>query len=185
MQHACIPRAITNKDVLCQAKSGMGKTAVFVISTLQMLKDDPENQDIQVLVIAHTRELAFQIQKEYVRFTQFMPNVKTEVFFGGRNIRLDQEALAKHPAIVVGTPGRILDLIRRGWMKVDKLQHFVVDECDHIMESLSMRRDLQDIFMACPIDKQVMMFTATLPPETKAVCLKFMKDVGSAAVRCE
>lgn len=58
----------------------MGKTAVFVISTLQMLKEDPENQDIQVLVIAHTRELAFQIQKEYIRFTQYMPNVKTEVF---------------------------------------------------------------------------------------------------------
>ena len=58
VQHACIPRAITNKDVLCQAKSGMGKTAVFVISTLQMLKEDAENQDIQVLVIAHTKELA-------------------------------------------------------------------------------------------------------------------------------
>lgn len=64
----------------------MGKTAVFVISTLQMLKEDAENKDIQVLVIAHTKELAYQIQNEYKRFTHFMPNVKTEVFFGGRNI---------------------------------------------------------------------------------------------------
>ena len=178
MQHACIPRAITNKDVLCQAKSGMGKTAVFVISTLQMLKDDPDNQDIQVLVIAHTRELAFQIQNEYKRFTKFMPNVRTEVFFGGRNIQSDREALNTHPAIVVGTPGRVEDLIKRGWMKVDKLRHFVVDECDHIITSINMRAQLQSIFTACPIDKQVMMFTATLPPEAKAVCLRFMKDVG-------
>lgn len=155
----------------------MGKTAVFVISTLQMLKEDPENQDIQVMVIAHTKELAYQIQNEYKRFTTFMPNVKTEVFFGGRNINLDREALSQHPAIVVGTPGRVLDLIKRGWMKVDHLKHFVVDECDHIMESVKMRADLQSIFMACPIDKQVMMFTATLPANVKAVCLKFMKDV--------
>ena len=178
VQHACIPRAITNKDVLCQAKSGMGKTAVFVISTLQMLKEDPENQDIQVMVIAHTKELAYQIQNEYKRFTTFMPNVKTEVFFGGRNINLDREALSQHPAIVVGTPGRVLDLIKRGWMKVDHLKHFVVDECDHIMESVKMRADLQSIFMACPIDKQVMMFTATLPADVKTVCLKFMQNVG-------
>ena len=178
VQHACIPRAITNKDVLCQAKSGMGKTAVFVISTLQMLKDDPENHDIQVLVIAHTRELAFQIKKEYDRFTKFMPNVRTEVFFGGKSILADREALSKNPAIVVGTPGRIEDLIKRGWMKVDKLRHFVVDECDHIINSINMRAQLQSIFTSCPVDKQVMMFTATLPADAKAVCLRFMKDVG-------
>ena len=163
--------------MLCQAKSGMGKTAVFVISTLQMLKEDPDNHDIQVLVIAHTRELAFQIKKEYERFTKFMSNVRTQVFFGGRNIQADREALNTYPAIVVGTPGRIEDLIKRGWMKVDKLRHFVVDECDHIISSLSMRAQLQSIFTACPVDKQVMMFTATLPPEAKAVCLRFMRDV--------
>lgn len=155
----------------------MGKTAVFVISTLQMLKEDAENTDLQVLVIAHTKELAYQIQNEYTRFTHFMPNVKTEVFFGGRNINLDREALQHHPAIAVGTPGRVLDLIKRGWMKVDHLKHFVVDECDHIMASVKMRADLQSIFMSCPIDKQVMMFTATLPAAVKTVCLKFMKDV--------
>ena len=159
----------------------MGKTAVFVISTLQMLKEDAENKDIQVLVIAHTKELAYQIQNEYKRFTHFMPNVKTEVFFGGRNINLDREALSQHPSIVVGTPGRVLDLIKRGWMKVDHLKHFVVDECDHIMESVKMRADLQsiqEVFKNTPFDKQVMMFTATLPAAVKTVCLKFMKDVS-------
>lgn len=177
MQHACIPRAITNKDVLCQAKSGMGKTAVFVISTLQMLNEEPDNESVQVLVIAHTRELAYQIQKEYIRFTQFMPSVKTAVVYGGINITKDRDELAKHPSIVVGTPGRVLDLIKRGYMKVNKLRHFVVDECDHIMDSIKMRRDLQEIFVSCPVDKQVMMFTATLPKTTKETCLKYLKDV--------
>lgn len=179
VQHACIPRAITNKDVLCQAKSGMGKTAVFVISTLQMLNEEPDNDSVQVLVIAHTRELAFQIQNEYIRFTKEMPTVKTVVVYGGVNINKDRDALASHPAIVVGTPGRVLDLIKRGYMKVNKLRHFVVDECDHIINSLKMRKDLQDIFTSCPVDKQVMMFTATLPEETKQTCLKFLKDVFS------
>ena len=64
-------------------------------------------------------------------------------------------------------------------MKVNKLRHFVVDECDHIINSLKMRKDLQDIFTSCPVDKQVMMFTATLPEETKQTCLKFLKDVFS------
>ena len=70
-----------------------------------------------------------------------------------------------------------LSLHRPAKVFVDHLKHFVVDECDHIMESVKMRADLQSIFMACPIDKQVMMFTATLPANVKAVCLKFMKDV--------
>ena len=176
VQHACIPRAITNKDVLCQAKSGMGKTAVFVISTLQMI--DEESTGVQVLVLAHTRELAYQIEKEYIRFTQFMPSVKTVVVYGGVNINKDIENIQTvKPSIIVGTPGRILDLVRRGHINVSKLRHFVVDECDHFMKSPKMRNDLQKIFISCPLDKQVMMFTATLPKEIKDTCLKFMKDV--------
>lgn len=155
----------------------MGKTAVFVISTLQMLNEEPDNESVQVLVIAHTRELAYQIQKEYIRFTQFMPTVKTVVVYGGVNINKNKEELANHPSIVVGTPGRVLDLIKRGYMKVNKLRHFIVDECDYIMESIKMRRDLQEIFINCPVDKQVMMFTATLPKATKETCLKYLKDV--------
>ena len=178
MQHACIPRAITHKDILCQAKSGMGKTAVFVISTLHMLEDVKENKGVQVIVFAHTRELADQIQNEYSRFTIAMPDVKTVVVIGGRNIQQDIEAIKSNPAIVVGTPGRLADLVSRGVLKLDKLKHFVIDECDHIMDSPKVRMQMQNVFIASPKEKQVMMFTATLPGNVKEVCRKYMNDVG-------
>merc|ERR1719183_1463539 len=84
VQHECIPQAIQQTDVICQAKSGMGKTAVFVISTLQQL--EPVDGEVHVLVMCHTRELAIQIQKEFERFTKYLPKVKTACFFGGNPI---------------------------------------------------------------------------------------------------
>merc|ERR1712070_1062326 len=88
VQSECIPQAILSMDVLCQAKSGMGKTAVFVLTTLQQLKVDPEGA-VQVVVLVHTRELAFQIQREFERFCKYLPDVKSRVFFGGTNIKTD------------------------------------------------------------------------------------------------
>ena len=178
MQLECIPRAITHKDILCQAKSGMGKTAVFVISTLNMLEDVETNNGVQVIVFAHTRELADQIQSEYNRFTVAMPNVKTAVVIGGRNIQQDIDALKSSPAIVVGTPGRLSDLVSRKVLNLDKLKYFVVDECDHIMDSPKVRMQMQNVFIASPKEKQVMMFTATLPNHVKEICRKYMRDVS-------
>ncbi|KAL3212066.1 hypothetical protein MRX96_008315 [Rhipicephalus microplus] len=92
VQHECIPQAILGMDILCQAKSGMGKTAVFVLATLQQL--DPVEGQVSVLVMCHTRELAFQISKEYERFCKYLPAVRVAVFFGGMNISNDEKALA-------------------------------------------------------------------------------------------
>nr|KAF6272828.1 DExD-box helicase 39A [Myotis myotis] len=94
VQHECIPQAILGMDVLCQAKSGMGKTAVFVLATLQQI--EPVNGQVTVLVMCHTRELAFQISKEYERFSKYMPSVKVSVFFGGLSIKKDEEVLKKN-----------------------------------------------------------------------------------------
>jgi superfamily II DNA/RNA helicase len=91
VQHECIPRAIVGVDILCQAKSGMGKTAVFVISTLQRL--EPVKGECSVLVMCHTRELAFQINREYERFSKWMPEVKCEVFFGGVPVKDNEKTL--------------------------------------------------------------------------------------------
>ncbi|GLD63245.1 spliceosome RNA helicase DDX39B isoform X1 [Lates japonicus] len=93
VQHECIPQAILGMDVLCQAKSGMGKTAVFVLATLQQL--EPVTGQVSVLVMCHTRELAFQISKEYERFSKYMPTVKVVVFFGGLSTKKDEEVLKK------------------------------------------------------------------------------------------
>jgi len=163
--------------VLCQAKSGLGKTAVFVLSTLQQL--DPTPGEISTVVICHTRELAYQIRNEYVRFSKYMPDVRTAVFYGGISINKDEELLKNKdtcPHIVVGTPGRLTALVREKAIRLNNVKNFVIDECDRVLEQISMRRDVQDIFRATPYQKQVMMFSATLPTEMRPVCKKFMKN---------
>jgi len=175
VQHECIPQAILGMDVLCQAKSGMGKTAVFVLATLQQL-EVTEGQ-VSVLVMCHTRELAFQIAKEYERFSKYMSAIKVSVFFGGVPITKDKETLKSNcPSIVVGTPGRILALIREKDLNLKNLKHFILDECDNMLEKLDMRRDVQEIFKQTPHQKQVMMFSATLDNSIRTVCKKFMQD---------
>ncbi|KAG7225368.1 hypothetical protein INR49_027357, partial [Caranx melampygus] len=191
VQHECIPQAILGMDVLCQAKSGMGKTAVFVLATLQHWSPSLDSRgcncnlmmtptvllQVSVLVMCHTRELAFQISKEYERFSKYMPTVKVAVFFGGLSIKKDEEVLKKDcPHIVVGTPGRILALTRNKTLNLRHIKHFILDECDKMLEQLDMRRDVQEIFRMTPHEKQVMMFSATLSKEIRPVCRKFMQD---------
>lgn len=135
VQQECIPQAILGTDVLCQAKSGMGKTAVFVLATLQQV--DPQPGEVAVVVLCHTRELAFQIKNEYDRFSKYMPEVKTQVFYGGVSIKQNHEQLkAEVPQIIVGTPGRILALIKDKSLDLKKAKHFVLDECDKMLEAL-------------------------------------------------
>ncbi|CAG0879038.1 unnamed protein product [Darwinula stevensoni] len=175
VQHECIPQAVLGMDVLCQAKSGMGKTAVFVLATLQQL--DPIDGQVSCLVLCHTRELAYQIAKEYERFSKYMPNVKVSVFFGGLDISKDEQVLKGNcPHIVVGTPGRMLALVRSKKLTLRHLKHFILDECDKMLEQLDMRRDVQEIFRSTPHAKQVMMFSATLSKDIRPVCKKFMQD---------
>lgn len=122
-------------DVLCQAKSGMGKTAVFVLATLQQIEAVPG--ETSVLVLCHTRELAFQIKNEYGRFAKYMPSVKTHVFYGGTSVKKDIETLKTDPPnIIVATPGRILGLLRDGAVSLKRCKHFVLDECDKMLEAL-------------------------------------------------
>jgi len=175
VQHECIPQAVLGMDILGQAKSGMGKTAVFVLATLQQI--DPVDGEIAALVMCHTRELAYQIAKEYERFSKYMTTVKVGVFFGGMNISKDEETLKNNcPHIVVGTPGRILALVRSKKLNLKNLKHFILDECDKMLEQLDMRKDVQEIFRSTPHEKQVMMFSATLSKEIRTVCKKFMLD---------
>jgi len=175
VQHECIPQAILGMDVISQAKSGMGKTAVFVLATLQQI--EPVDGQVAVLVMCHTRELAYQISKEYERFCKYMPSIKVGVFFGGVGIKKDEDTLKKNcPHIVVGTPGRILALARATNLNLKHIKHFVLDECDKMLEQLDMRADVQEIFKMTPHDKQVMMFSATLSKEIRPVCKKFMQD---------
>jgi len=175
VQHECIPQAILGMDVLCQAKSGMGKTAVFVITVLQQL--EPVNGEVGAVILCNTRELAYQISHEFERFSTFLGDVTTAVVFGGIPIQQQREQLKLNPPnIVVGTPGRLKALALDGTLNLKKCAHFVLDECDKMLEELDMRSDVQEIFKLTPHDKQVMMFTATLSKELRTLCKKFMND---------
>jgi ATP-dependent RNA helicase UAP56/SUB2 len=175
VQQECIPQAVLGMDVIAQAKAGMGKTAVFVLATLHQL--EPVDGEVAILVVCHTRELAYQIKKEYDRFAKYLPNVKSEVIFGGMPEREHIELFKSNcPHIVVATPGRMKALVAKGAVKLDKLKHFVLDECDSLLKELDMRRDLQAIFKATPVQKQVMMFSATISDEVKPICKKFCQD---------
>ncbi|KAF7784550.1 hypothetical protein Agabi119p4_715 [Agaricus bisporus var. burnettii] len=177
VQQECIPQAVLGMDVLCQAKSGHGKTAVFVLATLQQL--EPVNGEVSVIVLCHTRELAFQIKNEYTRFAKYMPDVRVSTFYGGTPVAKDAEILRdknKCPHIVVATPGRLNALARDKVLDAKNVKHFVLDECDKMLEQLDMRRDVQEIFRATPHHKQVMMFSATLAKEIRVTCKKFMAN---------
>jgi ATP-dependent RNA helicase UAP56/SUB2 len=117
----------------------MGKTAVFVLALLQQI--EPVQNQCQAVVLCHTRELAFQISKEFVRFAKYLPKVVVSVFFGGINIKINQEALKSEvPNIVVATPGRLSQLIKEKSLDLSKIRHFVLDECDKLLDSLSKKK---------------------------------------------
>jgi len=175
VQHECIPQAILGSDILCQAKSGMGKTAVFVLACLQQL--DAAEAAVKVLVVCHTRELAYQIKHEFDRFAKYFTGTKCAVVYGGIPITKDREMLKSEcPHVLIGTPGRVLALAQEKDLKLEKLTHFVLDECDKCLEKLDMRGDIQKIFLQTPKKKQVMMFSATMTKEVREVCKKFMSD---------
>jgi ATP-dependent RNA helicase UAP56/SUB2 len=173
VQQEAIPQAILGTDVVCQAKSGMGKTAVFVISILQQL--EPQEGKVSVLVLCHTRELAFQIAREFERFSKYL-EVNTKVFYGGVPVREHKELLKTPPHIVIGTPGRILQLAQEKALDLKNLKYFVMDECDQLLDQEDMRGDVQKIFIMTPHEKQVMMFSATMSDAVRPIAKKFMHN---------
>ncbi len=137
VQQGSIPQAILGTDIICQAKSGLGKTAVFVLTTLQTL--EPTAGETSVLVMCHTRELAYQIKNEYARFSKYLPEIKTAVFYGGTSIQKDVDVLKNkdtHPHIIVGTPGRLNALVRDKVLRLNHIKVFVLDECDKMLEQI-------------------------------------------------
>ncbi|KAL6153236.1 Suppressor of the cold-sensitive snRNP biogenesis mutant brr1-1 [Exserohilum turcicum] len=143
------------------------------------MDEKPEPGVATILVMCHTRELAYQIRNEYNRFAKFLPDVKVGVFYGGTPVQKDIELLSNkdtHPHIIVGTPGRINALVRDKHLRLANLKHFVLDECDKMLDQPDMRNDVQSIFRATPQHKQVMMFSATLNKDVRVVCKKFMQN---------
>lgn len=172
VQRECIPQGIYGMDILCQAKSGTGKTAVFIMVMLQRMN---EPKPFSGLILCNTRELAYQIKREFDRFSKGL-NVITECVYGGVPMRSSVEAVEKKPHILVGTPGRMLKLLKDKKFSLENVEYFVLDECDRLIEEISVRSDIQNIFVKTPFNKQTMMFSATMSNEVKDTCRKFLRN---------
>ncbi|KAG0014276.1 translation initiation factor eIF4A [Entomortierella chlamydospora] len=170
-QRAILP-VIKGHDVIAQAQSGTGKTATFSISALQKL--DTSNKQCQALILAPTRELAQQIQKVVIALGDFM-KVQCHACIGGTNVREDMKTLSDGVHVVVGTPGRVFDMINRGALKTDHMKMFILDEADEML-SRGFKDQIYDVFQRLPPSTQVVLLSATMPTEVMEVTTKFMRD---------
>lgn len=172
IQEQTIPLALEGKDVIGQAQTGTGKTAAFGLPTLE--KIDVDNTVIQALVIAPTRELAVQSQEELFRFGR-SKGVKVRSVYGGSSIEKQIKALKSGAHIVVGTPGRLLDLIKRKALKLNHIETLILDEADEML-NMGFLEDIEAIISRVPEERQTLLFSATMPDAIKRIGVQFMKE---------
>ncbi len=159
IQEQTIPLLLNGRDVIGQAQTGTGKTAAFGIPLLQ--NTDPENRNIQAIVLCPTRELAIQAAEELRRFAKYMHGIKVLPVYGGQNITR-QIQLLKNVQIVVGTPGRVMDHMRRHTIRLGNIRTVVLDEADEML-NMGFREDIESILKDVPAERQTALFSATMP----------------------
>lgn len=172
IQELTIPLALEGKDVIGQAQTGTGKTAAFGLPTLD--KIDTSRNLVQALVIAPTRELAVQGQEELFRFGR-EKGVKVRSVYGGSSIEKQIKALRSGAHIVVGTPGRLLDLIKRKALKLEHVETLILDEADEML-NMGFLEDIEAIIRRVPETRQTLLFSATMPEAIKRIGVKFMHN---------
>src|SRR5688572_3180931 len=170
VQAGSLPVMLEGKDVQAQAKTGSGKTAAFALALLTKLQ--PEVAKLQSLVLCPTRELADQVSKEIRALARFIPNVKLLTLCGGIPVGTQLASLAHEPHVVVGTPGRILDLCGKGALKFDALQTVVLDEADRMLD-MGFLDDVSAILELTPPTRNTWLFSATYPQEVRALSTQF------------
>lgn len=180
-QKSIIP--MTNKkDLIAQAQSGTGKTGAFTVGTLQLI--DVSDPSTQAIIISPTRELATQNHEVFKSMSNFM-KINSQLLIGGRSSELDIEEMnTKTPHVVVATPGRLYDMLRRNHIKNDKIKIVVLDEADEMLSS-GFKEQVYNIFQCMPGDIQVCLFSATIPPEVHALTDKFMRSPTKILVEKE
>lgn len=171
VQEQVIPLALQGKDLIVRAKTGTGKTAAFLVPIKQMGR---QSRDPEALIIVPTRELALQI-------SEFAKKLGTDsrsvaVVYGGASINVQIDALRRNPGIVIGTPGRIIDLMERGALRVEKIRFLVLDEGDTMLD-IGFIDDLEFILSRTPGNKQTMLFSATMPDKIVQVAKRYMHDM--------
>lgn len=173
IQAECIPHLLNGRDVLGMAQTGSGKTAAFSLPLLQNL--DPELKAPQILVLAPTRELAVQVAEAMTDFSKHMRGVNVVALYGGQRYDVQLRALRQGPQIVVGTPGRLLDHLKRGTLDLSKLSGLVLDEADEMLR-MGFIEDVETIMAQIPEGHQTALFSATMPEAIRRITRRFMKE---------
>jgi ATP-independent RNA helicase DbpA len=173
IQAESLPVILRGDDIIAQAKTGSGKTAAFGIALLEKL--NVRFFGVQALVLCPTRELADQVAKEIRRLARLTPNVKILTLCGGVSIGPQIGSLERGAHIVVGTPGRIVDHLRKGTLKLESLQQLVLDEADRMLE-MGFADDIDAVLAACNEDRQTLLFSATYPDNIKKISARCQRN---------
>lgn len=180
VQELAIPTILeSDRDLIALAQTGTGKTAAFGLPIIQ--KIDTGSKSVQAIVLSPTRELAIQIVNDMKDFAKKVRGLHITAVYGGANIGTQIRELKKGSQIVVGTPGRTLDLIRRGELKLGNVEFLVLDEADEML-NMGFQKDLDAIFAETPEEKQSLLFSATMPKEIQRISRKYMTDPAEISV---
>ncbi len=173
IQEQAIPVFLSGKDVIGQAQTGTGKTAAFGIPILE--KIDPENKGLQAVVLCPTRELAMQAADELRKFAKYLHGIKVLPIYGGQDIVRQIRNLKGGVQIIVGTPGRVMDHMRRHTIKMEQVHTVVLDEADEML-NMGFREDIETILKEMPEERQTGLFSATMPKPILEITKKYQKD---------
>ncbi|MFM8735749.1 MAG: DEAD/DEAH box helicase [Pirellulales bacterium] len=174
VQAGLIPRALAGVDVLGQARTGTGKTASFVLPILERMLTPGRGGGPRALVLVPTRELAVQVKDEFEKLAHGS-KIHCVAVYGGKPIKGQIDKLAKHPAVVVGTPGRVLDHMSRGTLSFSALEFVTLDEADRMLD-IGFRPDIEKILRRCPESRQTLLLSATVPPPVQKLATRYMRD---------
>ena len=173
IQAKAIPEVMAGHDVIGQAQTGTGKTAAFGIPLLQ--KIDPKNRKLQAIILCPTRELAIQVADEIRRLSKFMHGIKILPVYGGQDIGKQIRSLKGGVQLVIGTPGRVMDHLRRRTLRFDNLHTIVLDEADEML-NMGFREDIETILKDAPEERQTVLFSATMPKPIMDITKNYQKD---------
>ena len=179
IQERAIPALLSGRDITGIAQTGTGKTAAFGLPMLAAV--DPAERHVQALVLTPTRELAMQVADAVTTFAKHLPRVDVVAVYGGSPYQPQARALQQGAQVVVGTPGRVIDLIERGTLRLDQIRFFVLDEADEMLR-MGFAEDVDTILASAPSEKQVALFSATMPAQIRRVASQHLKDPVEVAV---
>lgn len=181
IQGSSVPVIISGKDIIAQAQSGTGKTGAFLIGGLE--KIDPEKKNTQVLIIAPTHELVHQIYEVALELSKYL-NISIMEVVGGTNVHECKKDLDNIPQMIIGSPGRVLDMITKNFLFTDNLKTLIFDEADETL-SIGFKETIYNIVKTIPQDSQICLFSATIPPDIIELSKNFMNNPEQILVKKE